>query len=596
MGTTSDYFVKVGSPGTATTLSAPGHSIGGAAITVGSTANWPGIGETVIFAIDTVTIQTINGVATEVRNANSYTEWQALVTSSTSLGSLVLRTGTDQNYSSGTTTRVYIPVASARENRLIDGITTSLNQDGTLKASAVQTALGLSASIGAGWTPLANTFTYGANNGNKEFTVTTASDLTTTLSPGMRFQLTRGTAAPTQAMSFTAASSQHASKTTPTGITFTAALTCEAWIYLNSYTGNNQGIIGRWNGTNGFLTYLNGNGQVVGQWDTAGTTNLSSQQSIPLKRWTHVAWVVSSVSGRTASIYINGVLVPTTSTVTTSTTLTQAGPLTIGSYNAGAATSFFDGYISEARIWSVGQTQAQIQANMAISLTGSETNLVALFQGNGNFNDKTANANNLTANGGAIATQVANPYNNVEYALVAKVSYSTPNTTITLFTGTDYNIPNMTLTSVQYSSQKVPFGFPGARGRWKVDFVMPFQAALPNISSNVWGGSVSLSIPAGDWEAAYSATHVSDVGAGGSREHFMTLSTSSSAESDPNWTTWGQIGNSIPANASLASVHSRQGFLSLSAQTVYYLLIKDINAVANNRLAFVSLISYCAHI
>jgi hypothetical protein len=131
MGTTSDYFVKVGSPGTATTMSAPGHSIGGAAISVGSTANWPGVGETVIFAIDTVTIQTINGVATEVRNANSYTEWQALVTSSTGIGSMVLRYGTDQNYPSGSTTRVYIPVASSRENRLVDGIAVQHNQNGT---------------------------------------------------------------------------------------------------------------------------------------------------------------------------------------------------------------------------------------------------------------------------------------------------------------------------------------------------------------------------------------------------------------------------------------------------------------------------------
>ena len=127
-----DRFTRVGTPGSATTLAAPGHTIGGTAITVGSTSNWDTItGQ--IFAMDTVTI--VNGK--EVRDVGSYTEWEGVVSSSTSVTSLVLRYGTDQNYPAGSTTRVYIPVASSRENRLVDGILVSLDQDGTLKAGAV---------------------------------------------------------------------------------------------------------------------------------------------------------------------------------------------------------------------------------------------------------------------------------------------------------------------------------------------------------------------------------------------------------------------------------------------------------------------------
>lgn len=127
----TDMFTKVGDPGTATTLSSPGHTIGGTNITVGSTSNWPTTTGS-IFAIDTVSV--VNGV--ETRNTGSYTEWEGVVTSGTDIASMVLRYGTDQNYPAGSTTRVYIPVASSRENRFVDGLLVSHNQDGTLKAGA----------------------------------------------------------------------------------------------------------------------------------------------------------------------------------------------------------------------------------------------------------------------------------------------------------------------------------------------------------------------------------------------------------------------------------------------------------------------------
>ncbi len=123
----TDYLTHVGSPGTATTLSAPGHTIAGTALTVASTTNWP-TDTGAIFAIDTVTL--VDGV--ETRDAGSYTEWEGVVASSTSITGLVLRTGTDQNYPAGSTTRVYIPVSSARENRLVDGLLVSHNQNGTM--------------------------------------------------------------------------------------------------------------------------------------------------------------------------------------------------------------------------------------------------------------------------------------------------------------------------------------------------------------------------------------------------------------------------------------------------------------------------------
>lgn len=128
----TDYLTHVGSPGTATTLAAPGHTIAGASITVGSTSNWP-TDTGAIFAMDTVKL--VNGVETRV--AGTYTEWEAVVSSATSITGMVLRYGTDQNYPAGSTTRVYIPVSSSRENRLVDGLLVAHNQDGTHKANMV---------------------------------------------------------------------------------------------------------------------------------------------------------------------------------------------------------------------------------------------------------------------------------------------------------------------------------------------------------------------------------------------------------------------------------------------------------------------------
>lgn len=127
----TDHFTHVGQPGTATSLAAPGHTIGGTSINVVATANWP-TDTGVVFAMDTYTV--VNGKA--VRDANSYTEWEGVVSSGTVIGSMTLLEGNDQNYPAGATSRVYIPVASSFLKQLVDGILVAHNQDGTHKSGA----------------------------------------------------------------------------------------------------------------------------------------------------------------------------------------------------------------------------------------------------------------------------------------------------------------------------------------------------------------------------------------------------------------------------------------------------------------------------
>ena len=131
----TDLLQEVGTPGTATTLSAPGYTIGNTSITVGSTSNWPTT-TGVTFAIDVVTI--VNNE--EVRVEGTYCEFVGTVASGTSITNVSKVFGTAQDYAAGATTRVYIPVSSERENRIVEWGLTHADQDGTLKAGAVDVA------------------------------------------------------------------------------------------------------------------------------------------------------------------------------------------------------------------------------------------------------------------------------------------------------------------------------------------------------------------------------------------------------------------------------------------------------------------------
>lgn len=125
----SDRFQKVGMS-TATTLSAPGYTIGNTSITVASTTNWP-TDTGVTFAVDEV--ETVDGQ--EVRVAGTYNIFRGTVASATSITNLTYVGGdANKNYSAGASTRVYILVSYAQVNRMIDGILVEHNQDGTHSA------------------------------------------------------------------------------------------------------------------------------------------------------------------------------------------------------------------------------------------------------------------------------------------------------------------------------------------------------------------------------------------------------------------------------------------------------------------------------
>lgn len=325
----------------------------------------------------------------------------------------------------------------------------------------------------AGWSPLGATPNTVTANGNNSFDlVFNSTDLTDTLTNGMRIRATRTVAAPNTSFSLDGSNDYYV-KTTPNKLTFTDDFVCSAWVYLTSYTATDMIIVSRYNGTSGFKFAINTTGQVVILGYNAGSTNFSyavSYQSVPLNKWVHVAAQLdmSAFTATTTTSYtmIDGVDVPCSVARggTNPTALVQAGNLEIGSTNGGTAP--FPGYLDQVAVYSAKVTQATILASINRALSGSETSLASAYS-NGSTSDlNTTTPNNLTATNGA-TTVASSPFGNrgvsttLEYAEVVSNTFST-NTTVTVRVPEGCQLPTTGgISSVDYSTQRVPYGWPG---------------------------------------------------------------------------------------------------------------------------------------
>lgn len=529
----SDLLQKVGLPGSATTLAGSGFTVGATTITVASTANHPeDTGYT--FAIDVVEADEDGN---EVRVPGTYCEFVGTVTSATTIGNITKTFGDDQDYDPGATTRVYIPVSSTRENRLVEWGLEHANQDGSLKTEAVRTALNLDTTSGAGWEPLAYTFSVssGYNNGNRSFTLSTSDDLSAVVSKGMRFRIDRTIAAPTQCADLELSSSQYFNRANASvsGLSFTTAFTIEAWVKLESYgNGTDElAIVSRFTSpAAGFLLRVNPNGTVNILGASGGSVDgQTTYQSIPLNKWVHIAAQTDLVAN-TGAIYIDGVSVSTLGDHNSINAITNTGDLQIG---AMTGADFFDGEIADVRLWNAIRTETEIRDNMFQQLTGTETNLIGYWKLNGDANDSTSNANHLTASGGAgFATDSA--MNDTEYGIITDI---TP-TTMTVFCPEGHGIPKETMTAPYYSTQKVPFGFPSERDRWQIASVVRSSSSQSSTSGSTYYnlGSPQITIPTGSWGVGFSAHLYAAAAASTSLSLVMALSESTATNSDTGLT------------------------------------------------------------
>lgn len=127
------------------------------------------------------------------------------------------------------------------------------------------------------------------------------------------------------------------------------------------------------------------------------SARLVSNSTLNTGQWYHIAVTFDVTS---ASLYIDGALDSSvTGDFSLPTNLTSKSSPTIGAWDiSGVIRESLDGKMGEFRIWETARTQAEIQATMNQSLTGTETGLRALYNFSGGV-----------TSGGAV-TDVANGY------------------------------------------------------------------------------------------------------------------------------------------------------------------------------------------
>jgi len=517
----TDYFMKTGKS-TATTLSAPGYTVGNTSINVGTTAELPT--DTGIFImIDEV--ETVGGV--EQRVAGTYNVFRGTVSSGTQISGLVYQGGdTNRNYSAGATTRVYMTISSYHTNRMIDALLVSHDQDGTLKAGAVDNAAVITDSIitpakfttalqgdwKANLLPAVSSVT---ENGNRSADITFASTVASLLTPGMRLRTSRTVAAPTQCTDLESGSSQYFTKTSPNKLSFTVTWTAMGWVKLESYA--EMGIIARRNAdVEGWSFGLNASGQLMATSCRIAANNSQtvSYQSLPLGKWIHVA-AATDLAGTTL-MYIDGVLVPSLTTVTgTAATLVQGTTALVVGALKSAGTSPFDGKIAQAAVFSSKLSAATIASYKNQTLSGSESTIASAYSCNNSLLDlNTTTPNDLSASGGALMTNADSPFtvdaNGVaagtyDWGIVTKVA----TTVATVQYPEGCAIPTSGgISTVDYSGVRAPFGMPVGRNRWRVQSVLKTDSATT--SNATWGaflaGGYSLTLPTGEWVLGYDIT------------------------------------------------------------------------------------------
>lgn len=573
-------------------LASPGKAIAAASVNITDATNW-----TTTTAIHFSIYNTMVVAGVTVKDPTTQTDWKGVL-SGTTISNLTLTGGTDRTYTAGAIIEL-TPTARLQKD-IYDLLISFANQDGSLKAAAVQTALGLGASTLNGYNALGYTPGTVTANGNRSYDlVFSGVDLSGTglaiLAAGMRLRTTRTVSAPTQSTSLNG-TNQYWSKAAPAGMTFTDDFVAGAWVKLNSYpTTNPGGIITRMDGTSGWELRVQTDGRLLLVGYNAGTANFSfvwSYQSLPLNKWVYVTSQLdmSAFTATTTTSYVmfDGVDVPATVSRggTNPVALVQAGALEVG--RATSAAGYFPGKIAQAFVSSAKITQANVRTLISQGLTSAlvtANSIASAYAFNGNATDiNTTSANDLTSNNGVAATNADSPFGTqadgtisatLDYAIVQKVTFST-NTTVTVQVPEGCSIPTSGgVASVAYSSNKAPYGFPTQTTKWSIQTVSKVQTLQSAPVAGTWyntvttNGQVQMNIPAGEWNISYQ-TILYCTRASGSADISATLSTANNTESDPTFTSNVSIN---PVTDALGSVQVRQP-KSLAAATQHYLNIK----------------------
>lgn len=462
--------------------------------------------------------------------------------------------------------------------------------------SSLITSLNLGTEVSKGWlnhyngtqVPAPNSVTY---NGQRSYNlVFSGVDLTSYLQPGTRLRTTRTVAAPTQSTSLNG-TNQYFNDTTVSGMTFTDDFVVGAWVKLSAYGGANaMRVVSRYNGTSGWALFIGGDGTVGLYGRNGGGGNISqvqSYQSIPLNKWVHITAQLDmsafTATTTTSYVMIDGVDVPATVSRagTNPTSLIQAGNLEIGSENGGILP--FNGKIAQAFVSSAKITQANVRTLISQGLTSAlvtSNNIVSAYSLSNSLTDiNTTNANNLTAQNSATATNADSPFgtqgngtisSTLDYGIIQSVSFST-DTTVVVQVPEGCTIPTSGGVSASaYSGLKAPYGFPAANDKWIVESRYRTSLSQAAAAIGTWYniGSARITAPIGAWSATYNFSLEYSSGSTGDAAIAAALSTSSSGASETLARSAQIRGSTVFI---LGGQASRDLEYNLSSPTIYYL-------------------------
>ncbi len=443
-----------------------------------------------------------------------------------------------------------------------------------------------------GWQSLSTTVSSVTANGNRSYSLTVSNDKTNIINNGTRIRTTRTVAAPTQCADLELSSSQYYSKTSPNKMTFTDDFVCSAWIKVESVP-TQINISSRYNGTSGWDFQIDPSGRVALYGFNAGAANFNgvvSYQSVPLGRWVHVVAQLdmsSATLGATNNyVMIDGVDVPAFKNTggTAPTALIQAGNFEVGSWNGGLLP--FDGKLAQVAVFNAKVTQSTIRGYMSQTLAGTETSLASAYSFNNSVTDlNTTTPNDLTANGGAAATNTDSPFggqasgsisSTLDYGIVTNITASV----ITLQIPEGCTVPTTGgISAVAYSTSKAPYGMTTDAGRWAVDMRVFVERAQNSPSAAVYYNiGNALAVPIGSWMLGFEATFQATRGAASDIGLVATLSTANNTRGVEELIA-ATYANSITV---VITTLSRRAPTLLSSSTVYYLNAGYVGTAPDN--------------
>ena len=479
-------------------------------------------------------------------------------------------------------------------NELVDGIQTEHNPDGTHSDITATTVTAdefiLTGTAGAtqGWQVGLPAVSSVTANGNRSYDVPFASDVSATLSEGMRLEFTKTVAGNGYMGGAFNGSSHYFTKTSPSGTlgTVTNNFTIEAYSRPGAYAigmlcgrfdaGANNGLYLRQE-ADGTITCAVHNG-------AGNSRSVTTHQSVSLTKSQHIT---ASWASGTVVIYFDGISVPVKAATTTGTAPTTAG--TGGDWSIGRAGAFasqyYNGYISNVAVFDAVLSAATILQHSTYKLTGSETNCIGAWSLDNTANDQSSAGNNLTATGG-VGFTAQSPHgqlgSGVDTTKSVGLVMSVSGSTAVVQVPEGCTIPTSGgITSVAYSTQANPYGWVSDKGRWTVEL----HHKTSNLQSSPVGGtwynvaSLVLSVPQGNWgELGYKAQMYLNR-ASGDGQVGITLSTANNTDSSNGL--FRQLSGTNPTtdfNTSLAFSHP----VKTTAVTPYYLNIYTPGAGHNS--------------